>query len=424
MSNDLNSMAFDRIVASRPWLTGVRPAAEIVSGMEADLILHAGPPVTWAKMSPVLRSGLVGAALFEGLADTPAAAQQKAASGAIRFGAAQDHGCMAGGVGAITASMPVMVVEDRTSGEVSSHFVMEGLGRTLVSGFYDESVLARLRWLRDSCGPTVDAALRAIGGIDLRPIIIEALRRGDELHNRNAAATGMLALEIARGLLDVDPNPSEHKRVLTFLSENPQFFVGVSLPAAQLMLRAAHNIPGCAVVTAIAANGTDCGIKISGLGDRWFVAPVDRPHGVLSQVADLTDVAPACGDSFLGEFAGFGASILPGAPTLQPLIGATAADAARYAASALSISLGQHPVYRVPALEDQGTPVGVDARAVVRSGTLPVIDIVMSHRTPGVGMIGMGLVSPPIACFQQGLSALDGVSGLHSGKAVSAGLST
>ncbi len=407
MSSEPNATAYERMVQSHPWLVGVKPAAEVVRGMRQNLILHAAPPTTWESMSDLLRGGMIGAALFEGLAKTPEEAVARAASGEIEFGAAQDHGAMAGGVGSITASLPVMIVEDRSNGNRSAHFLMEGFGRTLIFGAYDPPVLDRLRWFRDSVGPIMDRAIGALGGIDLRELMAEALFRGDELHNRNKAATSLFFERIALGLLEVEPPREEHRRILRFLHENFQFFVCAVLPATELMLRAGHGIAGCSLVTGIGGNGKDCGIRLSGLGDRWFVAPGDSPKGVLQPGVAPEDVAPGCGDSFLVECAAFGASILPAGPALAPAIGCTLADGQRFSEGAYRIALGEHPYYKVPGLGFRGTPVGVDARKVVEAGTLPVIDIVMGHRKPGVGMVGMGVVSPPMACFREAVRALD-----------------
>jgi len=178
------------------------------------------------------------------------------------------------------------------------------------------------------------------------------------------------------------------------------------LPAAQLMLRAAHGLAGSALVTGIGGNGNECGIRLSGAGDRWFTAPGDVPKGVLQPGMKLEDVAPGCGDSFLVECAGLGASVLPAAPALAPALGCTTADALRINDAAYRIALGEHPHYRIPALDFRGAPVGVDAREVVDTGILPTIDIVMCHRKPGGGLMGMGVVSPPMACFQQAVHGL------------------
>ena len=164
---------------------------------------------------------------------------------------------------------------------------------------------------------------------------------------------------------------------------------------------AGHGVEGSSLLTAVGANGRDCGIKVSGLGDRWFVAPAEVPEGVFVEGFGAEDAGPGCGDSLLVECAGLGASVLPAAPALWPLVGADEARARRIFDDTGRIALGEHPHYRVPALGDRGAPTGIDVLRVLETGIRPVIDIVMLHREPGRGMIGFGLTSPPPACFEQ-----------------------
>jgi Protein of unknown function (DUF1116) len=384
--------AIAAVLACTPRLMGVKPALEVVPGMRPELVLHAGPPTSWDELSPLLRTALTGAAEFEGLAPDDAA-----------LGAAQDFSSMAGGAGAITASTPVVVLEDAASGRRAFHFLMEGFGRTLILGMTGDDVFERLRWLRDEVAPALDAALAELGGIDCDEIIVEALRRGDELHNRNAAATSMLAERLAPGLARAGVAAEVQERLFAFLRGNPQFFVAVSLAASKLMLDAGHGVEGSTLVTAMGANGRDCGIKVSGLGDEWFTAPAETPEGAGAQAA-----GPACGDSLLVECAGLGASVLPAAPALWPALGVDEARARELFESTLRIAFAEHPRYRVPVVDDRGAPVGIDVDRVVETGTRPVIDIVMIHREPGRGMIGLGLTSPPTACFEAARRKLSG----------------
>jgi hypothetical protein len=277
---------------------------------------------------------------------------------------------------------------------------MEGFGRTLILGMTGDDVVERLRWLRDEVAPAIDAALQELGGIDCDEIMVEALRRGDELHNRNAAATSMLAERLAPGLARASVPADVQERLFAFLRANPQFFVAVSLAASKLMLDAGHGVEGSTLITAMGANGTECGIKVSGLGDEWFTAPAEVPDGPLLPGFARDDAGPSCGDSLLVECAGLGASVLPAAPALWPAVGADEVRAHAIYESTRAIALAEHPRYRIPALGDRGAPVGVDARRVVETGTRPVIDIVMIHREPGRGMLGLGLTSPPVACFE------------------------
>jgi uncharacterized protein DUF1116 len=384
---DANREAIARVLASEPRLVGVRPAGEVVPRMTANLVLHAAPPAPWDKLSPVLRGGLEGAAAFEGIEPS-----------ATELGAAQDHNAMAGGAGSITASTPVVVLEDRTNGNRAFHFLMEGFGKTLILGMYDEDVRNRLLWIRDELAPALDSAIAALGGIDCRALMAEALRRGDELHNRNAAATSMLAELLAAA---VDAPADVKRRIFDFVRGNSQFFVAASLAASRLALDAGHGVEGSSLVTAVGANGRDCGIKVSGLGDRWFVAPAEIPEGVLLDGFGPDDAGPSCGDSLLVECAGLGATLLAAAPALWPAVGADEQRARRIFDETGEIALGEHPDYRVPLLGNRGAPTGIDLLRVLETGYRPTIDIVMVHREPGRGMIGFGLTSPPMACFEQ-----------------------
>jgi Protein of unknown function (DUF1116) len=385
-----NERAIAGVLACKPRLVGIKPALEVVPGMRRELLLHAGPPAAWDQLSPTLQAGAAGAAEVEGLSPDD-----------VVFASAQDFSSMAGGAGSITASTPVVCIEDDASGRRAFHFLMEGFGRTLILGMTGEDIAERLRWLREEAAPALDAAVQALGGIDCDAIMIEALRRGDELHNRNAAATSMLAERLAPGLALAGVAAAVQERLFSFLQGNAQFFVAVSMAASKLMLDAGHGVEGSTLVTAMGANGRDCGIKVSGLGDEWFVAPAEVPEGVLLEGFTYDDAAPGCGDSLLVECAGLGASVLPAAPALWPLLGVDEARARRIFERTREIALAEHPRFRVPALGDAGAPVGVDLQRVLETGTRPVIDIVMLHREPGRGLIGFGLTSPPLACFQQ-----------------------
>ena len=398
-----NRTAIERVLASEPWLVGVRPAGEVVPRFAQNLILHAAPPAPWNELCPLLRGGLVGAALFEELAGSAEEAEAKLQAGEIVLGAAQDHSAMAGGVGSITASLPVLVLEDRANGNRAFHFLMEGFGKSLILGMYDGEVRERLVWIRDELAPALDVALEALGGIDARALMVEALRRGDELHNRNAAATSMLA-ELLAPALAAEP-PGVRQRIFEFLRGNPQFFVGVSLAASRLALDAGHGIAGSSLVTAVGANGTECGIKISGLGEHWFKAPAEVPVGIFLPGYGPADAGPSCGDSLSVECAGLGATVLATAPALWPLVGGDESRARTIFEETAQISLGEHPHYRVPVYGDAGAPTGIDLLRVVETGIRPVIDIVMVHREPGLGMIGFGLTSPAAGCFEQAAEA-------------------
>ena len=407
-----NVVAAERMLAARPRLVAVRPAGEVVPRLERNLILHAAPAQPWAEMSELLRGGMIGAALNEGLAATAEEAERKAAAGEIRFDAAQDHSAMAGGVGSISWSTPVVVVEDVATGARAFHPVMEGLtGKALVLGMYEPEVLERLAWMREELAPALEAAIAAVGGIDAHAIMVEALRRGDELHNRNAAASSMLAEQLAPGLARAGVGADVAERVFTFVRSNAQFFVAVSISAVRLALDLADGVVGSSLVTACGANGTETGVRVSGLPGRWFNAPAEVPEGVLFPGFGPEAAGRACGDSLLIECYGLGGTLLAAAPALWPTVGVDEARARGIFHDARRIALGEHADYRVPLLGDAHAPAGVDARLVIETGIRPVIDIVIVHPVRGRGAVGFGLTSPPLACFEQAVAALDAEAG-------------
>lgn len=72
----------------------------------------------------------------------------------------------------------------------------------------------------------------------------------------------------------------------------------------------------------------------------------------------------------------------------------------------LHITLGQNSAFTLPALDFKGTPAGIDARRVLDTGILPVINTGVAHRDAGVGQIGAGITHAPLACFTEAILAL------------------
>ena len=51
-----NCEALERILAAQPTIVGLGIAGEVIPGMTKHTILHAGPPVSWARMMSAARS--------------------------------------------------------------------------------------------------------------------------------------------------------------------------------------------------------------------------------------------------------------------------------------------------------------------------------------------------------------------------------
>jgi hypothetical protein len=302
--------------------------------------------------------------------------------------------------GVTTARMPVFVVENRAGGNRSYSTLNEGLGKVLRYGAYAPEVLERLRWMEDVLGPALGAAVRQAGGIDIRVLVAQALQMGDECHNRNRAASALLIKALAPHVAALDLPAAERARVLAFAGGNEHFFLNVGMAACKAALDAAHGVPWSSLVTAMARNGTEFGIRVSSLGDRWFTGPAEMPTGLYFSGFGPEDANPDMGDSAITETAGLGGFAMAGAPAIVQFVGGTPADAMRYTRRMYEITLGESSAYRLPTLDFRGTPTGIDVRLVLQTGILPQINTGIAHRLPGIGQIGAGLVKPPLACFE------------------------
>ena len=400
-----NREALARLLAARPVLVDVRSALEVVPGMTRDTILHAGPPIAWERMSGPLRGAVVGALLYEKLADSPESANRLAAAGAIRFDACHHRAAVGPMAGVTSASMPVLVVENRTHGNRAYSTLNEGLGKVLRYGAYSAEVIERLRWMEEALGPALGRAIRAAGGVDVRALIAQAVQMGDECHNRNRAASALLLKALAPHLAALDLPAAARAQLLAVAGSNEHFFLNIGMAACKAALDAAHGIPHSTLVTAMARNGTDFGIRVSALGARWFTAPAEMPVGLYFAGFSAEDASPDIGDSAIMETAGLGGFAMAGAPAIVEFVGGTPADALAATRLMYEITLGASDAYRLPALDFRGTPTGIDLRLVVQTGVLPQINTGIAHRAPGIGQIGAGLVKPPMECFEEALRA-------------------
>jgi hypothetical protein len=403
-----NSDALRRVLDAQPVLVDVRPAGEVIPGMQRDMVLHAGPPIEWARLSPPVRAAAVGAMLHEGLAGDESEAERIAERGDVRFEPCHEHQAVGPMAGMTTWSMPVLVVENRASGNRAFSNFNEGLGRVLRYGGLGPDVLERLDWIRRVVGPAVGEVLRGMpAGIDLRALIAQALHMGDECHNRNRAASALLIKALAPGLAALETfDAAERHRVLEFAAGNEHFFLNVGMAACKAVMDSAHGVPRSTMVTAMARNGTEFGIRVSGLGDRWFTGPSQTPVGLYFAGQSADDANPDMGDSAITETGGIGGFAMAAAPAIVQFIGGTPADAVKYSRRMYEITLGESEAYSLPILNFRGTPTGVDVRLVMQTGVLPQINTGIASRRAGVGQIGAGLVNPPRDCFVKALRAI------------------
>ncbi|MBI4917385.1 MAG: acyl-CoA synthetase FdrA [Acidobacteria bacterium] len=397
--HDANQRAVELLLAARPRVARIGRALDEIPGMRRDLVLHAGPPVTWERMCGPMRGAVVGGLLHEGLARDRAEAEALAASGRIAFEPCHHHAAVGPMAGVVTASMPVWVVEDGVSGGAAFATLNEGLGKVLRYGAFGEEVLERLRWMRDVLAPVLGRALERHGPIELRPLIAQALQMGDELHNRNRAATSLLLRELAPHLARSGAGAEDVARVFEFIHGNDHFFLNLSMAAAKASVDPIRDIPWSTIVAAMARNGTDFGVRIAGLGERWFTAPSPRVEGLYLPGYGPADAAPDIGDSVITETVGIGGCAMAAAPAIVRFVGGTPEDAVATTLRMYGITFAENDGWQIPALDFRGTPTGFDLLKIVETGIVPAVNTGIAHKEPGVGMVGAGLVRPPLECF-------------------------
>jgi hypothetical protein len=400
-----NRAAMDKILGAEPVLADLRRAGELIGELDARrLVLHAGPPIEWQRMCGPLKGAVCGAIVFEGWASDLAAAERLAAGGGVEFAPNHHFGAVGPMTGITTRSMPLLVVENRAFGNRAFCALNEGLGKVMRFGGNDAEVLARLAWLRDEFGPLLGSALRS-APVPLDPLIARGLAMGDEMHQRNVACSSLLLRTLSPHLARVGQGQSL-SRAFEFMAGNDQFFLNVGMAMGKSILDPACGTAGSTIVTAMCRNGTDFGIRVAGLGDAWFTAPVEMPQGLYFPGHSAADANPDMGDSAILESVGLGAFAMAAAPAVAGFVGAGGfADALGYTRAMAEITAARNPKWGIPALDFAGAPTGIDLRRVVESGIAPAINTGIAHRLPGVGQVGAGIARAPLACFESALMA-------------------
>jgi len=353
-----------------------------------------------------VRGAVLGAAVYEGWAADLAGAEALAASGEITFDPCHHHSTVGPMSGVVSPSMWVFCVKNVTHGNMAYCTLNEGLGKVLRFGANDSAVISRLKWIEEMLAPSLAQAVRLSNGINLKAMIAQALLMGDECHNRNVAATNLFLKETLPFLLESDLEKSAIKKVTDFIAGNVHFFLNLSMPASKATADTIAGAKNCSLMSAMARNGTDIGIRVAGLGDRWFVASAGMPEGLYFPGFSEKDANPDLGDSTISETAGIGGFAMASAPAIVQFTGGKPADAIRFTREMYEISYGRHRAYQIPALDFAGTPIGVDIRKVVETGITPIINTGIAHREPGIGQIGAGLLYAPLEPFEEALKAL------------------
>lgn len=400
-----NLEAVNNMMSARPILKNVRLARDVIPNMKDNLILHAGPPIAWEEMSGPMRGAVIGGLIFEGLAKNENDAVALVENNEVEFSPCHEHDTVGPMAGVTTASMMVYEIENETHGNKSYSNLNEGYGKVLRYGAFSSEVIDKLKWMNDVLGPVLAQVLSESGGLDIRALLSESLHMGDEGHNRNKAGSILYTMKLAPGIIKVESNSETAAEIIQFLADNALSVLNPVMAACKAMADAGHGVEGSTIMTIMARNGTELGIRVSGLGDQWFTGPVGKPDGLYFPSYTAEDASGDIGDSTITETAGIGAFAMANAPAIVTFISGTAQDALNATLEMYEITAAEHNLFSIPALNFRGTPVGVDIRKVIELGITPRINTGIAHKDAGVGQVGAGLVRPPMSVFEDALMA-------------------
>jgi succinyl-CoA synthetase alpha subunit len=402
-----NRDVIDRMKSSQPFLVDVVPAKSVIDILNGKVLLHAGPPIEYKNMTGPMQGSCIGAILFEGWAEDESGARALLESDEIKFTPCH-HVQAVGPMGGITsANMPVLVVKNKLDGSIAYCIMNEGIGKVLRFGAFSEDVVNRLKWMRDVLGPVLSKALKKKeDGLNLNVIIAKAITMGDEFHQRNIAASLNFLKEITPLIVELDIDDKEKYSVIKFLADTDQFFLNIMMAASKSIADCARKVTSGTVVTTMTRNGREFGVRISGMGDEWFTAPVNTPNGLYFTGFSEEDANPDIGDSAITETVGVGAMAMVAAPGVTRFVGAGGFDDALRVSNEMNeICISNNSNWSIPTWDFKGTCLGIDARKVVATGITPLINTGIAHKKPGVGQVGAGTVRAPLACFEKAITA-------------------
>jgi hypothetical protein len=403
--NKANAEAVGRMREALPVLVGMGKAIDVIPGMHENLLLHAGPPIDWDRASGPMKGSITGALIFEGRAKNEAEAEAMVKSGEIQLEPCHHHQSVGPMAGLTSPNMEVYIIENKTHGNLAFSNMNEGYGKVLRYGAYDQEVMDRLNWMHEVMAPVLKAAIDMAGGVDIKTLLAESLHMGDEGHNRNKAGSILFLKALAPGIAKAAPNSDVAADILQAIGDTALAVLNPVMAACKAMADAAHGVEGSTVVTVMARNGTDFGIRVSGLGDQWFTGPVGMPKGLYFPGFTAEDGSGDIGDSTITETAGIGGFAMAAAPAIVTFVSGTPQDAINTTMEMYEITTAEHKYFNIPFLGFRGTPTGIDIRKVVETGITPRINTGIAHKNAGVGQIGAGLVRPPMSIFEEALVA-------------------
>ncbi len=403
-----NQSVVDRMKDVQLFLVDVVPAKSVIPILNGKTLLHAGTVIEYRDMTGPMQGSCIGAAIFEGWAKNENEARTLLNSGKVTFIPCHDVHAV-GPMGGITSgNMPVLVVKNIIDSTVAYCTMNEGIGKVLRFGAFSDEVIDRLHWMANVLGPTIAKAVSVLpDGLNLNTIIAKAISMGDEFHQRNIASSLLLLKELIPLINTVDTDQEKKSRVQRFLAETDQFFLNVMMACGKVMVDYARKVDEGTIVTAMTRNGRDFGIRIAGMGDEWFTAPVNTPRGLYFAGYSEDDANPDIGDSAITETIGVGAMATIAAPAVTRFVGSGGgySDALRISEEMNRICFSNHSNWNIPNWDFRGSCLGIDAIKVVSTGITPLINTGIAHRVAGEGQVGAGIVRAPFACFEKAILA-------------------
>lgn len=402
--NEANKTAVDRLLSIQPIVVDVDSALNVIPGMTPQTILHSGPPITWKRMCDPMKRAVKGALILEGLAKDDKSAERLMKSKKITLSPNNHHGSIGPMTGIVSASMPVIVTKDQTYGNTSYSTFNEGGGKVLWFGSVEKETIQRLRFIRDEFAPVMKKVIKKMGGLAVWSVLAQGIQMGDECHNRHAASTNIFLKTIVETLFSLNISKKNAISAYKFIAGNSHFFLNFSMTACKLAMVAASGIKNSTIVTTMSRNGTDFGIRVSGLGDKWFIAPSPLLLDALYNPGyGLEDGAPDIGDSSIIETMGLGGFAIAAAPSMASFAGGGFQDSVKITKQMGHITSTKNPKFGIPCLDFEGTPTGIDIRKVVETEILPSINSAVVHKSSGAGQIGAGIVHAPYECFTKAI---------------------